>query len=92
MQTPSIGRIVRYVLADGPQKGESRAAMIVRVWSDTCVNLLVFLDGYNDISQMALQLGAKSEPTEMRVTSCSYDADRKPGCWFWTEFVPPKEK
>jgi hypothetical protein len=41
-QRPSIGRIVTYrPAAEGDQPVP---AMIVRVWSDTCVNLRVFSD------------------------------------------------
>ena len=47
-QKPSIGRIVHYVLDSGQSKGQHRPAMIVRVWSDTCVQLTVFTDWSND--------------------------------------------
>ncbi len=40
----AVGRIVNFVMANG----EIRPAIIVRVWSETCVNLRVFLDGWND--------------------------------------------
>jgi len=49
-QKPSIGRIVHYVLSSGRSKGERRPAIIVRVWSDTCVQLQVFTDSGNDFS------------------------------------------
>lgn len=55
---PSIGRIVIYRLTEGdkttlevrgasnPNNGADEApAMVVRVWSDTCVNLKVLVDG-----------------------------------------------
>jgi hypothetical protein len=41
---PSIGRIVLYITPDG----EIRPAIIVRVWSDTCVNVKVFEDPANE--------------------------------------------
>jgi hypothetical protein len=44
-QPVTVGRIVHYVLKDGPNKGTCRPAIVVRVWSDTCVNLQVFTDG-----------------------------------------------
>jgi hypothetical protein len=47
-QKPTVGRIVCYTLEDGPNAGKVRPAVIVKVWSDTCVNLRVFLDGTND--------------------------------------------
>lgn len=37
---PSIGRIVHYVGGDG----QHCAGIITRVWSDTCVNLSVFVE------------------------------------------------
>lgn len=36
--TPSIGRIVHHI---GPD-GKTRAAIVTHVWSDTCVNCMVF--------------------------------------------------
>lgn len=47
---PTIGRIVYYTFVnhgDGPDQGQSQTvpAIIVAVWSDTCVNLRVFQDG-----------------------------------------------
>lgn len=51
---PTIGRIVLFAQRVKNHKGEpdivSRPAIIVNVWSDTCVNLLLFRDGYNDRS------------------------------------------
>lgn len=56
MQKPSVGRIVHYqpgdhelaAMSEGGNPIESGtwlAAVVVRVWSDTCVNLRVFTDG-----------------------------------------------
>lgn len=45
MQKPSVGRIVHYYGADqetGVGERVPKAAIITRVWSDTCVNLCVF--------------------------------------------------
>ena len=45
---PTVGRIVHYIVPDHispTTKGQSRAAIITRVWNDTCVNLHVFFDG-----------------------------------------------
>lgn len=44
---PSLGRIVHYRKREG---GPCQAAVIVKVWSDTTVNLVVFRDGSNDSS------------------------------------------
>jgi hypothetical protein len=46
---PSIGRIVHFV-----QNGVHYAALIVKVWSDTCVNLQVFPNGSDHIVPGAL--------------------------------------
>lgn len=54
-QQPSIGRIVHYVLPEGPRRGEIRPAVIVRVFTGVdapinpgMCNLQVLLDGGND--------------------------------------------
>lgn len=52
-QKPSIGRIVHFVLDGGPNKGQHRPAMIVRIWDanptiHSLVQLQVFTDGSND--------------------------------------------
>ena len=46
----SVGRIVHYVLPKPDWRGcpVIRPAMVVQVWSNTCANLQVFLDGVND--------------------------------------------
>ncbi len=46
---PTIGRIVHFV-----QNGIVYPAMVVKVWSDTCVNLLVFPNGSDPICPGAL--------------------------------------
>jgi hypothetical protein len=43
-----VGDVVHFVLDTGPHVGECRPAMVVRVWSNTCTNLLVFTDAGND--------------------------------------------
>lgn len=49
MQRPTVGRIVNFV-----QNGVTYAAMIVKVWSNTCVNLLVFPNGSDVITPGAV--------------------------------------
>lgn len=64
---PSVGRIVHYHVGafDGPEmrhnhtEEEDLPAVIVRVWSDTCVNLKVFTDGPTDVWKTSVLLGDK---------------------------------
>lgn len=82
-QLPSPGRIVHYVLKDGNRQGEHRPAVIVRVWTDSMVNLLVFADGEND-----------REYTDENYVywsgSKENDESGTPGTWHWPEYVPGK--
>ena len=62
-QKPSVGRVVHYQVA-GHDSDDIRynyakilPAIIVRVWSDTCVNLKVFTDGPNDGWKTSVVLG-----------------------------------
>jgi hypothetical protein len=74
------GRIVHYVLPDGPNAGEHRAAMIARIWerSSGYVNLWVFQDGTND------GLGFSAAPTW--TTSVPYSEDTHVyRTWHWIE-------
>lgn len=52
MPEVGMGRIVHYVLEEGPSKGESRPAQIVQVFAQRegppLLNLVVTLDGFND--------------------------------------------
>lgn len=52
MPEPAIGRIVHYVLEDGPAKGHSRPGQITSVFPQpegpALLNLVVTLDGVND--------------------------------------------
>jgi hypothetical protein len=48
-QIPTVGRIVNFV-----QNGVTYAAMIVKVWTNTCVNLLVFPNGVNPLTPGAV--------------------------------------
>lgn len=46
---PRTGDVVDYTLAS-EHNGQAvlRGAMVTKVWGDDCVNLQVFVDGYND--------------------------------------------
>lgn len=81
---PSIGRIVHFVQY-GPEHPDARKvlpAIIVAVWSDTCVNLQVFTDGSN--SEGSTHEGL----TTKWITSATLDESDKPQSrtWHW----PPK--
>src|SRR5438445_12683125 len=82
-QKPSIGRIVHFVLPDGPSKGEHRPAIIVRVWNDTYpgIQLQVFTDGSND--------GEAYKSGIYWATSVTYadPSENEPRSWHWPEPV-----
>lgn len=74
------GRIVHFVLPDGPNKGEHRPAIIVKVWDVSSVcdgycNLMVFMDGYNDGGASFLSWK----------TSKCYSEGKEPDTWHWIE-------
>ncbi len=73
------GRIVHYVLADGPSKGEHRPAIVVKVWSkDTgCCNLQVMTDYTNDGQQYAAG--------HLWATSVLPSEEATPGTWHFIE-------
>ena len=47
-QTLTHGRIVEFRLDGGPNAGQYRPAMVVRVWTDECAQLEVHTDRSND--------------------------------------------
>ena len=81
---PSIGRIVHYVrgsVPDVPDAGmiapsDHSAAIITQVWSETCVNLVVFPKGSPLDSSHA---GVK--------TSVVFSNEGTPYSWHWPEQV-----
>ena len=88
-QQPSIGRIVHYVLPEGPRRGEVRPAIIVRRFTmiDPHVrpnvgmcNLQVLLDGGND----GLEGGLGGVVWKGSVL---YSEAQTPGTWHW----PPRD-
>lgn len=85
-QVPSVGRIVHYVLEAGPHQGEHRPAIIVQVWSDSSVNLQVFVDGSNDYFR-----NQGPEPLTLWRTSKHPDPAFTPGTWHWPEYVAAKD-
>ncbi|MDT7040867.1 hypothetical protein [Candidatus Nitronereus thalassa] len=81
-QIPEVGRIVRYVLPEGRNKGQHRPAIIVKVWDapTSMVNLDVFMDGLNDEQQ---------HPVQWR-HSVHFDMQRTPGSWHWPGIEAPE--
>lgn len=80
MTTPTIGRIVHFIVPGLKGKDAERPAIIVRVWSETCVNLHVFADGANDHESALADGGWK--------TSVCLDDKKNPGTWHWPEQSP----
>lgn len=78
-QAASLGRIVHYVLKDGPNAGEHRPGLVVRVWSPTTVNLQVFHDGDGTPH---LNDGLLNTLWQRSV---EFSAEPRPGTWHWPE-------
>lgn len=85
MEGLTEGRIVHYVLPDGPHAGEHRPAMVVKVWrrgdgsppANGYSNLLVFMDGTND--------GPQFGGCVHWATSIEYSTEMRPRTWHWIE-------
>lgn len=82
MQGLTEGRIVHFVLPDGRSKGQHRPAIVVKVWSDECVNLTVFTDHANDYDNTENPNG---ELGVMWATSVNFDENKSEGTWHWIE-------
>lgn len=82
----TVGQIVNYVLPDGRSAGQIRPAIVVRVWSDICCNLQVFVDGDNDYPY---------SQSPIWITSSLYSEEKTPRSWhYWSlesEPVPDSE-
>ena len=76
-QTPSVGRIVHVRFKDRCQ-----AAVIVRAWSETTVNLIVFRDGSNDAGD-----GGNGSDATRWMTSATLDETATGHHWHWPERV-----
>lgn len=78
MEGLTEGRIVHFVM---PSK-EHRPAIIVRVWNvtgscDGYANLIVFVDGTNDVKPFTTTLWETS--------ICFDDVEKRVGTWHWIE-------
>lgn len=84
MDRPTIGRIVHYVLASGPNVLEHRPAIVVGVDPSGPVNLHVFLDGFRDVGRSAT--GQYTPHFTQWVASVRQDeVDHGPNTWHWPE-------
>lgn len=77
--TPTVGRIVLVTL----DNGEVRAADVVRVWSDSVVNLTLKRDGDNDNDAT---FRGNAIPLNDWLTSVEGGGEPAPGRWHW----PPR--
>lgn len=77
------GRIVHYVLPDGPHAGEHRPAIIVKIWDRHrgYANLQVFIDGGNDIAWPI----SEHIPGTQWATSVEFSEEPRPRTWHWIE-------
>ncbi len=73
LPAPAIGRIVHFVLEDGPCAGESRPAIINKVYSPARVSLSVFARGVK----------ADGRPAVFARVPSNYSAAPQPGTWRW---------
>lgn len=85
MEGLTEGRIVHFVLPEGPHKGDHRPAIVLRVWrqgdgrppANGYSNLIVFTDGANDGDLYANGL--------IWQTSVEYSETPLPRTWHWIE-------
>ena len=94
MEGLTEGRIVHYVLEDGPSKGQHRPAIVVQDWKQEngLINLQVFTDGLNDDYTTTYTNRVDDHETAILVpqnatwcTSVHYSEEKEPGTWHWIE-------
>lgn len=85
---PLVGETVLYTLPadekyDERSHGQVRPATVVRVWSDTCVNLEVQLDGTNDLrsEHKDPRYAFAHQAAASWATSRNLDLKGAPGTW-----------
>jgi len=81
---PGPGRIVHYVIAEGPNAGQHRAAMIISAWDFCPCNLILFRDQIGDEPG-----GVTPAVLPMHRMECvRHDEARyQPGTWHWPEHL-----
>ena len=74
------GRVVHYVIEDGRNKGEHRAAIVVKNLGQNngCANLTVFYDWTNDGEGYGSGLAWET-------SRLFDDTEKSPGTWHWPE-------
>lgn len=82
-QTPSIGRIVHFVLGFGPHQGDHRPAIVVKVdpTNADILTLRVFHLTDDGVSYWANHGIREGIP---------FDLAHGPDTWHWPEYVPAK--
>lgn len=81
---PTIGRIVWF----NTPHGYDRPAMITQVWSDTCVSMVVFLDGPNDVGWVRPETANSTNMATEWEGSVYYSEQPTPRTWRWPERTP----
>lgn len=89
------GRLVHYVLTEGPSKGQHRPALVVKVWRegeasypphDGTVQLAVFMDGTNDYAYTTKDIDPLYGQMIQWKTSVLFDDKTfAPGTWHGVE-------
>ncbi len=88
------GRVVHYVMTGKENglmphvSGQHRAATVVRCWGDEpregYVNLVVHVDGYNDLIQTD-DVSVSALIPQVWVTGVFHDEGEAPGTWHWPD-------
>lgn len=82
---PTIGRLVHFVVTDGPAAGKHRPALIVDVDKKKGITLQVFTAGDGSPSV------GDCLPGVFRQADVPYDEEAKPGTWHWPEAAAQDE-
>jgi hypothetical protein len=82
--TVRIGRFVGYVLPDGPNRYQVRAALVVAVEASGSgrLNLVVFRDGPNDSTRLPRYAATSGDWV---ADVCFDPVSKKPGTWHFLE-------